>query len=145
MKYIKNYKTFENKETSMLDKYVGTPLFCFRDDAWGSLDCSIFTDKNVAGYGCGLRGDFFNEREFVNALSRIGDSLNRHLFEINELDEIAKKLRIYGKSKEETIDKIVDKVEKTRKSYCSANPDGDREAGVFIELDELRKLLMENN
>ena len=145
MKYLKNYKTFENREISMLDKYVGTPLFCYRDDACGSLDCNIFTDKNVAGYGCGLRGDFFNEREFVDALGRIGDSLNRHLFEIDELDEISKKLRIDGNSKEEIVDKVVDKIEKTRKSYCSANPDGDRRAGVYIELDELRKLLMENN
>lgn len=141
MKYIKSYKIFESDKSSILDKYVGTPLFCLRNN---SLDCRIFTDKNLGGYGIGLRGDYFNEWEFVDALGRIGDSLNRHLFEINELNELAYKIKISG-SKEELIDNIINKIKGTRATYVSADPEGERKAGVYVELDELRKLLMENN
>ena len=60
----------------LLKSYVGTKVFVLRGKS--SLDCGIFTDKNIGGYGKGIRGDYFyNDDEFKKALSEKGDSLKR--------------------------------------------------------------------
>jgi len=134
---------------SILDKYIGKKLFVTRENHTGSIsvDCGIFTNENIGGYGIGIKGDIFNENDFKNAISKKGDVLKRRLFTLDELNElfdylkIDKTLDIYGK--EETLD-IYEKEEMLknlikyeRESYSSDDPDLEREKYVYVELDEL--------
>ena len=147
MKHILNYKMFEGKESSIMDQYLDSPLFCLRKNNSGSisLDCSIFTDLNLGGYGCGFMGDYFDESDFVKAISKKGDSLRRKLFKKNELDQLIQELGIGDLSKEEGIKRIIDMIKKERSSYASADPDKERKMGLYIEMDEIENLLIKNN
>jgi hypothetical protein len=166
MKYLKNFnestwwmsndtrmeameirdKYFSNKSDNM-DDYCGKTMFILSEE-WKSLDCKVFSDKNVAGYGLGLRGRFFinndmGKNDFKNALSKIGDSLKYKLYEIDEIDILIKDLGYDSLSKPEQTKSILEKIEKTRSSYVSVNPEKEKEMGLYVELDDLKYIITE--
>jgi len=143
MKHIKTYKLFEDKgDTSLMDKYIGIPLLCLRlNNKNADLDCSIFTDENISGYGLGLGGDFFKEWDFEDAIIQKGDGLNRYLYKAEEVDKLIKKLGFESLSKEKAIDRIIELVKRTRSGYSSGNPEAEKKMGLYVDIDELRDLL----
>lgn len=107
-----------------------------------SLDIGYFTDQNLGGFGKGIRGDYFYTIEGLkNALSG-GDELGRCVFKIGDEEELLKLIyrngwysdMVEGQSGYEYL---VEKIVKERKGYASADPDGDREIGVYFEISEL--------
>lgn len=150
MKYLKKFNenrygsSFQNsrpdlKQSKLMDEYLWLPLFCISSR---SLDCKIFTDKNLGGYGLGIRGDFFGEDDFKRAISKKGDCLGRKLYTASDVDILIKDLGLDNMSKEEAVDAIVDMISNTRKAYSSADPDWERENSTYIELDEIKDLLL---
>ena len=78
-----------------MKKYLGQPLFCLRTDfGTKDIDCGIFTDKNIGGYGIGYRGNYFDENDFIRAISKRGDLLGRKLYTMGEIPLLLKELNI---------------------------------------------------
>lgn len=127
-------KTIEN---DILKSYVGKKVFVTRDRH--SLDCGIFTDKNLCGYGKGIRGDFWNDDiSFKQALSETGDYLNRRIFTIDTLNDLKKYLNLDTDSSDDYLKSYIkDLIIKTRNSYCSANPEKERAENVYVEIEDL--------
>lgn len=139
MKYLKKFNE-SVKQSKLMDEYLWLPLFCTRGGR--DLDCGIFTDKNMSGYGIGIRGDYFNEFEFERAISKKGDSLKRRLYTASDVDIMIKDLGLENIERSEAVDKIVNMIENTRKKYVSASPELERESGFYVELDEIKDMLI---
>ena len=72
MKYIKKFEHLSDKEINM-DDYLWLDMF------WGDLDCRVFNDKNLGGYGLGISGDYFiNNNEFKRAITKKGTVLEEN-------------------------------------------------------------------
>jgi len=167
LKYFENVKDIDpfeeedwDEEDDMRMKYVGKKLFCLSSHHSGhkGLNVGIFTDKNIGGdgYGIGIRGAYFTKTQFEEAIKkeekdtplrmngvirsyihRYGDSLNRTLYTIDELDKLVKDIG-YGNDLFDDGEEIIRKlIKKYRDFASSANPDGDRKAGVYVEMDEI--------
>jgi hypothetical protein len=113
----------------------------------GYLDVGILNDQNIGGMGIGLgiRGNFwYRAEDLENAMSRKdnghgrkGDSMGRCLYTIDEIDELLKDMGYGNQLFEDGKDIIYNFIKKTRESYCSADPNGDRKAGLYVELEEI--------
>lgn len=112
----------EKKE--IMNYYVGKIVICNSGNSW---DIGIFTDKNIGGYGVGIRGRYFSDFEFISSISLIGNC------KLYTLDNIS----LSGLSTDELILNIV----KTRSSYCSDDPEYERKIGLRIEIEHCYKLL----
>ena len=143
MKYLKKFN--ESAETYNRDDYLWLPLFCARSNRVGpmDLDIAVFCDINVggSGYGLSLRGDYFDKSDFNDAMSKKGDCLRRKLYTINDIDILIKDFGLDNLPKKDAIEKIIERIKSTRDGYCSADPNGERAAGVYVELDEIEDLL----
>lgn len=147
-KYIKETSIHENSKFSTIDPfseedwsekedlrvdYIGKKLFCLRGH--NDISVGIFTDKNIGGYGIGIRGNYFSEREFKKAIKKEGDSLNRKLYTIDEIYDLIQDMGYddinYGKKIIKNI------IKKNRDNYASADPNLERREGVYVELDEI--------
>jgi hypothetical protein len=101
------------------------------------LDIGILNPKNVGGVGLGIRGNYFDEKAFEMAITKKGDWLGRKLYTLDEIDELLKDMGYGNQLFDDGKDLIVRKIKQTRDGYCSADPDGDRRAGLYVELDEI--------
>ncbi len=162
MKFLKNFnesawskesrdKAFKIRDEYFLDKsdnmsdYIGKIMFILVGE-WKSLDCQVFTDKNIAGYGMGLRGRYYknprDKDDFKSALGKIGDSCKYKLYTLDEIDLLIKELGYENLSKPEQTKSILEKIEKTR-SGVSGNPEKEKEMGLYVELDDLKYVITE--
>ncbi len=139
MKYIKRFN--ESVEYNM-DDYLWLPLFCIREFTSGSrtLNCGIFNDQNLGGYGLGIRGDYFSQTDFEKAMSKKGDSVKRKLYTADELNILIKDLGFDNLSKDESIQKVVDMIKKDRGNHVSVDVKGDKYADLHVSLDEIEKM-----
>lgn len=139
---MKHLKKFNEKleESYKMDDYLWLPLFCTRNGR--DLDCKIFNEKNVGGYGLGIRGDYFNESDFSLAMSKKGDSIGRRLYTPNESDILIKDLGLDNISKGDAVDRIVNMISGVRSSYTSSRPEVDINEGVYVELEEIKDMLL---
>lgn len=130
------------------------PYFCLRCDRGVSLDIS-YIHKRIGGcsISMGLRGNYFMDpeiKDFKGVMSNLtwidlyqasvndkGDSLRRFLFKQTEVDKLIDVLKIYIFNFNSNKSSIKNLIEKTRKSYCSDNPDAERMAGLYVELNEI--------
>lgn len=123
--------------------YIGKKIFVSRGFPVTSLDCGIFTNKNLGGYGKGIRGDYFYTDEvFKKALSVKGDYLKRRVFTISNLNELKNHLRLNNElfnSDEYFKQYVKDLIIKTRNSYCSADPKKERDEKVYVEIQDIFK------
>lgn len=132
-----------NDELPTRQKYVGRKLLCLRLDLGLELDCNIFTNKNVGGdgYGMGIRGNYFHEREFIDAIEKRGDGLKRFLYDPNNEEDMLLLIRKLHLNERDSLDiskqKIIDLIKKTRDSFCSANPEREKREGVYVEIDDI--------
>ena len=145
-----------------------------------SLDIGYLTDKNVGGFGKGLRGRFWDYTDYglEGFKSAINHKLN--LSEIKNLPSGGHSIKYLGKNqgdggtflfklgeenrdfRREISDGLIDfikeydpngvrdygekyyiikLIERTRKSYCSDDPNGERKSNVYVELDDLEEYL----
>lgn len=142
MKFLKNFnEAKENIPKFNIDDYCGQILFCVRGGR--SLSCAVFTDKNMGGYGLGIRGDYFDKSSFNQAMRKDGDSLGRKLYTIDDIYILIKDLGYENLSKPEQTKSILEKLEKTRNSYVSSNVRLERENGLYVELDDLKYIITE--
>jgi len=140
MKHLKKFN--EEFIIDLMGEYVGKPLFCTRPMSKSiSVNCGIFTNKNIGGFGLGIRGDYFDEVNFEAALSKKGDSLGRKLYTADEFDLLAKDLKLDTTDRERAINQIVDMIEMERGRMSSSKPDLERREGVYIELEQIKDLL----
>lgn len=118
------------------EELVNKPVFCVRD---GKLDCGIFTDKNLSGYGIGIRGNFFHDDELPFTTQ---DYLDRKLYLFTEdgVNDLCTDLGIPG-DKKTKIDVIKGMMVSARKEYASAFPEGERNYGLYIEVELLDNFL----
>ena len=127
----------------LLKSYVGKKVFVSRGFPVSSLDCRIFTDKNLGGFGEGIRGNYFlNDENFKKALSEKGDYLKRRVFTLDNLESLKEHLGLNKQifNNDEYFKSFVkDLVIKTRNSYCSADPELERKEKLYVEIDELFK------
>jgi hypothetical protein len=125
----------------LLKSYVGKKIFISRGFPVNSLDCGIFTDKNIGGYGKGIRGDYFwDDENFKDALSEKGDSLKRRVFTLDNLEKLKQHLGVNQQLfNDDNYFKnfVKDLIIKTRNSYCSDNPKQERKEKVYVEINEL--------
>lgn len=136
---------------------LSLPYYCLRNNGYLSLDISYLTHKNVGGFGSGLRGNYWNISEiglenFKGCIERKKDSLNRILFKLGDesidysregLIDILKELDPKGVRDYGERYYIVELIRRARKGYCSDDPDGERKANVYVELDDLQQYLFE--
>lgn len=130
MKHLKKFN--ESRDSDIMDTYIGKPLIVTRRGH--SIDCKIFTDQNIGGYGLGIGGDYFDSYDFERALTEGGDGLGRRLFKLSEIDRLSKFLGIDG-TKDEIIKEIIHRINRTRNSYVSWNPERDKNSGVYVDMD----------
>lgn len=118
---------------SMLD-LVGKKVFCVR--LWTmsfTVNCSIFTNENVSGFGCGLFGDYFNIYDFNNAfIDKTGDSCKRYLYTLEELPLMYKK---FGLNNNTTIELI----KKYRKSMRQDVYEDEKKSEYFVPIEDIFK------
>ncbi len=176
----KKKKITSNDFTSLVDMTL--PYYCLDISRKGrvSLDIGYLTDKNMGGFGKGLRGRFWDYADYglEGFKSAINHQLN--LSEIKKLPSGVESVRYLGKNKgdggtflfklgeeksdfsKEISDGLIDflteydpkgirdygekyyiikLIEKARKSYCSDDPEGERKANVYVELDDLEEYL----
>lgn len=124
-------------------KYVGKKVFVSRGFPVQMLDCGIFTDKNIGGYGKGIRGDYFySSANFEEALSNKGDCLRRRIFTMDTLHELKEHLGLNKQlfsSDDYFKEYVTELIKNTRNSYVSANPEKERLEGVYVELEDIFK------
>lgn len=123
--------------------FIGKKVFISRGFPINSLDCGIFTNKNIGGYGIGIRGDiFYCDEEFRQALSKQGDCLKRRVFTIDNLDELKDLLGLNNElfNYDEYFKQLVeDIIIKTRSHYSSADPEKERLKKVYVEIEDIFK------
>ena len=112
----------------------------------GFLDVGILNNKNIGGMGIGfgIRGNFwYSEKELEDSITRKngkyrkGDSMGRCLYTIDEIDELLKDMGHETSLFDDGKEVIFNLIKKNRDSYCSADPDGDRKEGLYVELEEI--------
>lgn len=122
--------------------YVGKKVFISRGFPVRFLDCGIFTDKNICGYGKGIRGDYFySDDDFKNALSsKNGDYLQRKVFTVDTLSDLKNHLGLNNKlfnSEKYFQEYVKDLITQTRNNYCSADPEKERAEKVYVEVEDI--------
>ena len=60
---------------------------------------------------------------------------------MDEVDILIKDLGLDNLSKEDAVNKIMERIKRTRDSYCSSNPKFERGQGVYVELDEIKDMI----
>lgn len=110
-----------------------------RRESGYTLDVGILNTDNIGGIvGLGLRGNFwYNEEDFRRAINKQGDMNGRKLYTLDEIDELLREMGYGNQLFDDGRELIREKIKQTRSSYSSSNPDGDRRAGLYVELDEI--------
>lgn len=150
MKNLKKFNKFANYVPPApppkynMDDYCGKILFCIRGGRFSNdLSCAVFTDKNMGGYGLGIRGDYFDKTDFNQAMRKDGDSLRRKLYTTDEIDLLIKDLGYENLSKPEQTKSILNALKEERDFTSSSNPNLERENGLYVELDDLKYIITE--
>lgn len=150
----------ENKSNEWSEKFYQLidrtlPYYCVRRDMIPiSIDIGYLTDKNIGGFGKGIRGNYWGADDvglnsFEKSLSpKDTDCLKRNLFKLGEEEELCKFL---GDSYEKDIKYwgiygfLLRMIENERKSYVSASPKVERDNFVYVELEDLEDYYLDNN
>jgi hypothetical protein len=99
MKYLKLYEDFNEsdpfdeedwseRKLSLMQSYVGKKLICVRMDHGIDVSCAIFHRHNERRCGMGIRGNYFDEESFTEAIEKRGDCLKRFLYDLSDEEDI---------------------------------------------------------